>query len=43
MEVDGEAGSIAAPMTKRRKDTDGIAQTEADHFGNCPICDELVE
>jgi hypothetical protein len=33
MEVDGEAGSIVAPMTKPGKDADGVAQTEADHFG----------
>jgi len=42
MEVDGEAGSIAAPMTKR-KDTDGVAQTEADYFEKCPACGEWFD
>jgi hypothetical protein len=29
-------------MTEARKyrgfDPDGVAETEADHFGNCPVC-----
>ena len=24
-------------------DADGIATTEADHFGNCPVCGALVD
>jgi hypothetical protein len=35
-----EAG--ARPMTEAGKyrgfDPDGVAETEADHFGNCPVC-----
>jgi hypothetical protein len=24
-------------------DADGVAKTEADHFGNCPVCGALVD
>jgi hypothetical protein len=24
-------------------DADGIAETEADHFGNCPVCGALLD
>jgi hypothetical protein len=24
-------------------DPDGVAQTEIDHFGNCPVCGGLVD
>jgi hypothetical protein len=24
-------------------DADGVAQTEADHFGNCPICGAFID
>jgi hypothetical protein len=34
-------------MTKaggyRGIDPDGVAETEADHFGNCPICGALLD
>jgi hypothetical protein len=34
-------------MTKaggyRGIDSDGVAETEADHFGNCPICGALLD
>jgi hypothetical protein len=34
-------------MTKaggyRGTDPDGVAETEADHFGNCPICGALLD
>jgi hypothetical protein len=34
-------------MTKvpkyRGTDADGVAETEADHFGNCPVCGALVD
>jgi hypothetical protein len=25
------------------RDADGVAQTEADHFGKCPVCGALVD
>ena len=25
------------------RDPDGIAQTEADHYGNCPVCGAFVD
>ena len=24
-------------------DADGVAETEADHFGNCPVCGALID
>jgi hypothetical protein len=34
-------------MTKARNyrgfDPDGVAESEADHFGNCPICGALLD
>jgi hypothetical protein len=24
-------------------DVDGVAQTEVDHFGNCPVCGALID
>ena len=30
-------------MAKPGIDADGIAQTELDHFGNCPVCGALVD
>jgi hypothetical protein len=24
-------------------DVDGVARTEADHFGNCPVCGAVVD
>jgi hypothetical protein len=24
-------------------DPDGVAETEADHFGNCPVCGALLD
>jgi hypothetical protein len=27
----------------RGVDADGVAKTEADHFGNCPVCGALVD
>jgi hypothetical protein len=30
-------------MIKPGIDADGVAQTEADHFGNCPVCGALVD
>jgi hypothetical protein len=28
--------------SEARRDADGVAQTEADHFGKCPVCGALV-
>jgi hypothetical protein len=28
---------------KLGRDGDGVAQTEADHFGKCPVCGALVD
>ena len=28
---------------KLGRDADGVAQTEADHFGKCPVCGALVD
>jgi hypothetical protein len=28
---------------KLGRDADGLAQTEADHFGKSPVCDALVD
>jgi hypothetical protein len=28
---------------KPGRDADGIAQTEAGHFGNCPVCGTLID
>jgi hypothetical protein len=40
-----EAG--AGPMTEARNyrgfDPDGIANSKADHFGNCPVCGALLD
>jgi hypothetical protein len=30
-------------MVKPGIDIDGIAQTELDHFGNCPVCGALID
>jgi hypothetical protein len=30
-------------VTKPGRDPDGVAQTEADHFGNCAVCGALVD
>jgi hypothetical protein len=30
-------------MIKPGIDIDGVAQTELDHFGNCPVCGALVD
>jgi hypothetical protein len=30
-------------MTKPGIDIDGVAETEADHFGNCPVCGALID
>jgi hypothetical protein len=27
---------------KPGRDADGVAQTEAGHFGNCPVCGALI-
>jgi hypothetical protein len=27
----------------RGSDLDGVAETEADHFGNCPVCGALLD
>jgi hypothetical protein len=27
----------------RGVDADGVAETETDHFGNCPVCGALVD
>jgi hypothetical protein len=36
---------FAAPIIRfsREIDPDGVAETEADHFGNCPICGALLD
>ena len=28
-------------MTRPGRDPDGVAKTDADHFGNCPVCGAL--
>jgi hypothetical protein len=30
-------------MTEVGFDPDGVAQTELDHFGNCPVCGALID
>jgi hypothetical protein len=30
-------------MIKPGYDPDGIAQTELDHYGNCPVCGALLD
>jgi hypothetical protein len=32
------AGSMTEARNYRGFDPDGVAETEADHFGNCPVC-----
>jgi hypothetical protein len=44
----GDAGSWrgindASPGNYRGFDPDGVAETEADHFGNCPVCGALLD
>jgi hypothetical protein len=35
--------SSKIPRYTPGNDADGVAQTEADHFGNCPVCGALVD
>jgi hypothetical protein len=37
------AGSMTEAGRYRGFDPDGVANTEADHFGNCPICGALLD
>ena len=37
------AGSMTEADGYRGIDPDGVAETEADHFGNCPICGALLD
>ena len=37
------AGSMTKAGGYRGIDPDGVAETEADHFGNCPICGALTQ
>ena len=37
------AGSMTKAGGYRGIDPDGVAETEADHFGNCPICGALLD
>ena len=37
------AGSTTEARNDRGFDPDGVAETEADHFGNCPVCGALVD
>lgn len=43
----GSQETGAGLMTKAHNylgfDPDGIAETEPDHFGNCPVCGALVD
>jgi hypothetical protein len=36
---------VALPNIPRNRgiDADGIGETEADHFGNCPVCGALID
>ena len=40
---DVHAGTIARRVGNRSADPDGIAKTEADHFGKCPGCGEWFD
>ena len=31
------------PPRNTGTDADGVAQTELDHFGNCPVCGALID
>ena len=37
------AGSMTKAGGYRGIDPDGVAETEADHFGSCPICGALLD
>jgi hypothetical protein len=40
---EARAGSMTKAGGYRGIDPDGVAETEADHFGNCPICGALLD
>jgi len=37
------AGSMTEARNYRGFDPDGTAESEADHFGNCPVCGALLD
>jgi hypothetical protein len=37
------AGSMTEARNYRGFDPDGVAETEADHFGNCPVCGAYLD
>jgi hypothetical protein len=37
------AGSMIEVGKYRGTDADGVAETEADHFGNCPVCGAYLD
>jgi hypothetical protein len=37
------AGSMTKARNYRGFDPDGVAESEADHFGNCPVCGVLFD
>ena len=40
---DAGAGSMIEVGKHRGVDADGVAKTEADHFGNCPVCGAYLD
>jgi hypothetical protein len=38
---EGGAGSMTETRNYRGFDPDGVVETEADHFGNCPVCGRI--
>jgi hypothetical protein len=37
------AGSMTETRNYRGIDPDGVAEAEADHFGNCPVCEAYID
>jgi hypothetical protein len=41
---EARAGSMTdSPRKYRGFDPEGVAETEADHFGNCPVCGAFID